>query len=157
MLNRKSVYALHALQHLAQHPDERFSTARLAEACKSPRRFLEQILSALREAGLLLAESGRSGGYQLARPASEVSLADILRVVEGPIALLPCASHRFYEPCAECPNPQTCALQDALVQVRNETVHALKSISLADMVARASELTLAQRNILRPTPYLRTP
>jgi len=111
MLNRKSVYALHALQHLAQHPDERFSTARL----------------------------------------------DILRVVEGPIALLPCASHRFYEPCAECPNPQACALQDALVQVRNETVHALKSISLADMVARASELTLAQRNILRPTPYLRTP
>jgi Rrf2 family protein len=98
MLNRKSVYALHALQHLAQHPDERFSTARLAEACKSPRRFLEQILSALREAGLLLAESGRSGGYQLARPASEVSLADILRVVEGPIALLPCASHRFTNP-----------------------------------------------------------
>ncbi|MEY4461232.1 MAG: hypothetical protein RL429_1221 [Bacteroidota bacterium] len=157
MLNRKSVYALHALQHLAQHPGERFSTAKLAAACNSPRRFLEQILGELREADLLHAEPGRNGGYQLALGPEDISLADILRVVEGPIALLPCASHRFYEPCAACPNPQACALQDALVQVRNETVHALKSISLADLVARSTQLTLAQRNILRPTPYLRTP
>jgi DNA-binding IscR family transcriptional regulator len=77
-------------------------------------------------------------------------------VVEGPIALLPCASHRFYEPCLECPNPAACAVQDALVQVRNETVHALKAISLADLVARESELSSEVRGILRPTPYLRS-
>jgi Rrf2 family protein len=157
MLNRKSVYALHALQHLARNPDERFSTARLAEACATPRRFLEHILGALREAGLLHAEPGRNGGYQLALPAAEISLADILRVVEGPIALLPCASHRYYEPCTECPTPQACALQDALVQVRNETVRALKSISLDDLLKREHELSSEQRGILRPTPYLRTP
>jgi len=157
MLNRKSVYALHALQHLARNPEERFSTARLAESCATPRRFLEQILGELREAGLLHSEPGRNGGYQLAQPPAEVSLADILRVVEGPIALLPCASHRYYEPCPECPTPQSCALQDALVQVRNETVHALKAISLADLLNRELELSSEQRGILRPTPYLRTP
>lgn len=157
MLNRKSVYALHALLALARHPGERFSTARLAEVSHSPRRFLEQILRELREAGLLKAEPGRNGGYQLALPASGISLADILRVVEGPIALLPCASHRFYAPCPECADPSACALQDALVQVRNETVHALKAISLAELVSRESELNSASRGILRPTPYLRTP
>lgn len=157
MLNRKSVYALHALHRMAKQPSERFSTARLAELTQSPRRFLEQILRELREAELLHSEPGRNGGYQLALPAEQISLADILRVIEGPIALLPCASHRFYEPCPECPNPSACALQDALVQVRNETVHALKSISLAELVAREIDLNAATRDILRPTPYLRTP
>ncbi|MGA0109518.1 MAG: RrF2 family transcriptional regulator [Schleiferiaceae bacterium] len=157
MLNRKSVYALHALHTLARNPSERFSTARLAEHSRSPRRFLEQILSELRSAELVHSVPGRNGGYQLALAPEAISLADVLRVVEGPIALLPCASHRFYEPCPECANPEACALQDALVHVRNETVHALKSISLADLVARETELSTALRGILRPTPYLRTP
>jgi Rrf2 family protein len=156
MLNRKSVYALHALHRMAQQPGERFSTARLAELTHGPRRFLEQILRELREAELLHSEPGRNGGYQLALSADQISLADILRVVEGPIALLPCASHRFYAPCPECPNPTACAVQDALVQVRNETVHALKAISLADLVTREAELSADLRGILRPTPYLRT-
>jgi len=156
MLNRKSVYALHALHRMALESGERFSTARLSELTHSPRRFLEQILRELREAELLHSEPGRNGGYQLALPADQISLADILRVVEGPIALLPCAPHRFYEPCSECPNPTACAVQDALVQVRNETVHALKAISLADLVAREHELGSDVRSILRPTPYLRT-
>ena len=92
----------------------------------------------------------------MALSAYQISLADILRVVEGPIALLPCASHRFYEPCSECPNPSACAVQDALVQVRNETVHALKAISLADLVTRETELRSEVRSILRPIPYLRS-
>ena len=157
MLNRKSVYALHALLLMARSPAERFSSVRLAEACGSPRRFLEQILRELRESGLLHSEPGRLGGYQLSRASHEVSLAEILRIVEGPIALLPCASHRFYQPCAECKNPQECALQDALVQVRNETVQSLKSISLADLVQRETELGSQNRSILRPIPYIPLP
>jgi Rrf2 family protein len=157
MLNRKSVYALHALLLMARSPAERFSSVRLAEACGSPRRFLEQILRELRESGLLHSEPGRLGGYQLSRASSEVSLAEILRVVEGPIALLPCASHRFYQPCLECKNPQECGLQDALVQVRNETVQSLKSISLADLVQRETELGSQNRSILRPIPYIPLP
>jgi Rrf2 family protein len=157
MLNRKSVYALHALLLMARSPAERFSSARLAEACGSPRRFLEQILRELRESDLLHSEPGRLGGYQLSRASSEVSLAEILRVVEGPIALLPCASHRFYQPCPECKNPQECGLQDALVQVRNETVQSLKSISLADLVHRETELGSQNRSILRPIPYIPLP
>ena len=157
MLNRKSVYALHALLLMAHSPAERFSSVRLAEACGSPRRFLEQILRELRESGLLHSEPGRLGGYQLLRTSHEVSLAEILRVVEGPIALLPCASHRCYQPCPECKNPQECALQDALVQVRNETVQSLKSISLADLVQRETELGSQNRSILRPIPYIPLP
>lgn len=157
MLNRKSVYALHALLLMARSPAERFSSVRLAEACSSPRRFLEQILRELRESDLLHSEPGRNGGYQLALPANQISLADILRVVEGPIALLPCASHRFYQPCPECKSPQECALQDALVQVRNETVQSLKSISLADLVQREQALSSRHRSILRPTPYIPIP
>lgn len=157
MLNRKSVYALHALLLMARSPAKRFSSVRLAEACGSPRRFLEQILRELRESGLLHSEPGRLGGYQLSRASHEVSLAEILRIVEGPIALLPCASHRFYQPCAECKNPQECALQDALVQVRNDTVQSLKSISLADLVQRETELGSQNRSILRPIPYIPLP
>ena len=82
MLNRKSVYALHALHRMALESGERFSTARLAELTHSPRRFLEQILRELREAELLHSEPGRNGGYQLALPADQISLADILRVVK---------------------------------------------------------------------------
>ena len=154
MLNRKTTYGIHALLHLARHRDEGvLSVGRISEALQVSRKFLERILADLREEGMVESHPGREGGYRLGAAGLDLCLADVVRVLEGPIALLPCASHRFYAPCSECQHPERCALQDALVQVRNSTVHSLKQITLGHLLQTEGELDGGLREVLRPTPY----
>lgn len=154
MLNRKTTYGIHALLHLARHRDEGVvAVARISEALQVSRKFLERILADLRQEGMVVSQSGRDGGYRLGPLGLDLCLADVVRVLEGPIALLPCASHRFYAPCAECQSPETCALQDALVGVRNATVHSLKQITLAQLLDSEEGLTSGTKALIRPTPY----
>ena len=114
---------------------------RIAIAANVPRKFLELILADLREAGLLHSHRGKMGGYCLSRPRHLISLGDIIRVIEGPLALVPCVSRTAYRPCGDCVSEADCAIRHAMMRVRDETARILDGTSLAD--AAAEELAVA--------------
>jgi len=107
----------------------------ISERENIPAKFLEQILLALKNAGLLQSKMGFGGGYYLARPAAEINLGQIVRVLDGPLAPIRCVSQMAYEPC-DCPDEQTCGLRVAMGDVRNAIAAILDNTSLADVVAR---------------------
>ena len=114
---------------------------RIAVAANVPRKFLELILADLREAGLLHSHRGKMGGYCLSRPTHLISLGDIIRVIEGPLALVPCISRTAYRACADCRSEADCAIRHAMMRVRDETARILDGTSLAN--ATAKELVAA--------------
>jgi len=93
------------------------------------------ILADLRDAGLLLSHRGKMGGYCLSRPSHLVSLGEIIRVIEGPLALVPCVSRTAYRPCKDCKSEADCAIRHAMMRVRDETARILDGTSLADATA----------------------
>ena len=154
MLNRKTYYGIQSLLFIARSKSEKLTPiTEITESLKISRKFLEKILSELRYEGIVTSKKGRSGGYSINKDLNLISLADIVRILEGPIALLPCASHRFYESCKECLTPDKCSLQDALVGVRNDTVHSLKSIKIQDLLTKEILLKKDAVKAKRPTPY----
>lgn len=135
MLSQKTKYALKALLYLAQQPPEHISrTADIAEQAQIPRKFLEAILLNLKRGQLVSSRKGIHGGYYLLRPADEISFADVYRLFDGAIALLPCASENFYEPCRDCTNEQECRLRMGLLQIRQQTLQALQTTSIASIL-----------------------
>lgn len=131
MLSQKARYAIKALHELSVlAPGETLRTSELAERAQAPHQFLEAIFLELRRAELVVSRRGRSGGYALAKPASDISYAEIIRLVDGPIALAACASQTYYEPCADCPNPGDCRLRHVLMAARDAAAHVLESLRL---------------------------
>lgn len=108
------------------------TVAEMAEQRGIPRKFLEQILSDLRLRGLVVGKRGPSGGYLLGRPAAEITFAEILRCVDGPLALAPCASQTAYRPCPDCKSIETCEIRPILMAVRDTTALLLEGMSLAE-------------------------
>ena len=108
---------------------------RIAAEANVPRKFLELILADLRGAGFLLSTRGKAGGYKLARPCHLISLGEIIRVIEGPLALVPCVSRTAYRRCADCRDEAGCAIRLAMLRVRDETARILDGTSLADALA----------------------
>lgn len=154
MLNKRTVYALHALIHLAKAGSgARLGAHELAQKVGCSHKFLERILTELKQAGTLEAAPGRNGGYSLSPNAESISLAEVIRPLEGPVALLPCASHRFYEPCSSCPTPEACGLRLALVDVRNASVEVLKKWTLRAVTEAEIELLQGLRAMEHPSPY----
>lgn len=100
-----------------------------------PAKFLEQILLALKNAGIVHSRMGIGGGYYLARPASEINLGQIIRVLDGPLAPIRCVSHMAYEPCG-CPDEKTCGLRLVMLDVRNAIADILDGTTLADVIER---------------------
>src|SRR5262245_3488374 len=136
MLSQKARYALRAMLHLAAHPkDDPQQIADIADAANVPRKFLEQILLDLKRRGLVHSVRGRHGGYQLGRDPKEIDFAEIIRIIDGPLALSPCASRTAYRRCEDCTDEATCAIRKALVDVRNSTAKILEQHSLADALA----------------------
>jgi Rrf2 family protein len=133
MLTQKARYALHAMLYLARQ-DGLATVADIAKIESIPRKFLEQILSALKTNRLVIGKRGPSGGYHLARAPDKISFADILRCIDGPLALAPCASLRHYSPCPDCKSVETCEIRPALLAVRDTTSLLLEGISLAEAV-----------------------
>ena len=131
MLTQKARYALHAMLFLAGR-DGSATVAEMAEQRGIPRKFLEQILSDLRLRGLVVGKRGPSGGYLLGRPAAEITFAEILRCVDGPLALAPCASQTAYRPCPDCKSIETCEIRPILMAVRDTTALLLEGMSLAE-------------------------
>ncbi len=136
MLSNRSRYALRAMIHLAGLPGGGPATiADIAEASAAPRKFLEAILLDLRRQHLLASKRGRTGGYALGRPADAISFADVIRALEGPLALAPCASRTAYGPCETCPDVETCPLRPVLSDGRDALASVFEGRTLAQAVA----------------------
>lgn len=152
MLSKKSKYAIHALVYLASKQNEGpILISEVAEKQHIPKKFLEAILLDLRNAGILNSKKGKGGGYYLIKPTHEVNLADVVRLFEGAIALLPCVTHKYYEPCDECTDEATCGIRDVFMDIRNETVNILKKSTLQDILERESNLlTSGVKRIVEP-------
>lgn len=135
MLSRKTKYALRALIHLAARASEDpVPIGVIAEKENIPRKFLETILLELRKAGLLHALRGKNGGYGLAREPSEITYAEVMRLLDGHIAPIPCASRFFYRPCDDCPDPETCETRWVMIKVRDAMSDVLDHTTIADAV-----------------------
>lgn len=140
MLSKKCKYAVHALVHMAKKPDEKFLIKDISEACNIPKKFLETILLDLKRAGILGSKAGKGGGYTLRRSPAEVNLAEVVRMFDGAIAAVPCATYKFYESCEECEDEVTCAVRHAFLEVRNATVEMLKADTLEKLVKTEAKL-----------------
>ena len=133
MISQKGRYALRALLFIASRGDG--ATVQLSEILKHeklPKKFMQFILLELRNSGLITSQRGRTGGYSLSRPASQINFADVLRITDGPLALTPCVSAMAYAKCEECFEETTCSIRKVLLLVRNATANILESCNLAD-------------------------
>lgn len=141
MLSKRAKYALNALLEMARTVDEGpRSAASIAEAAHVPGKFLEAILLDLRKAGIITSRKGRGGGHMLRRAPNDISAAEVLRLFDGAIALVPCATYTYYERCEECADEATCGIRDVFLQVRAATVELLKDATIADLLAREARL-----------------
>ncbi len=136
MLSKKCKYAIHALVYLAdRYQQGPVHIQEIAEAQHIPKKFLEAILLELRNAKILHSKKGKGGGYYLYRKPQEVNLIEIIRLMDGAIAMLPCVSLNYYEPCEECLDEKTCGIRFAFLGVRDETLRILSESTL-DQIAK---------------------
>ncbi|HEY8400642.1 MAG TPA: Rrf2 family transcriptional regulator [Cytophagaceae bacterium] len=141
MLSKKTKYAINALVHLAKEYNKGpILISTIAEQENIPQKFLEAILLDLRKAGILNSKKGKGGGYYLMKAPDQVDIAEVMRLFDGPIALLPCVSYKYYERCEECKDEETCGIRDLFYEVRNETVNQLKAGTLANIIKREQRL-----------------
>lgn len=134
MISKKCKYAIKALLYLADNQSEVrsiFSTE-IAENENIPQKFLETILRELRNFQLLQSKRGKTGGYKLLKKPSEIKLAELMRMMDGPIALLPCVSLNYYASCDEC-NETTCTIKPVFEKVRDQTLSILGNTSIEMM------------------------
>jgi Rrf2 family protein len=133
MLSKKTQYAFKALIYLSEHSAEGpILISEISSTKNIPLKFLENILLELRKAGILESKKGKGGGYYFAVDPHNVTLAKIMRLLDGPIALLPCVSLNFYEKCKDC-DEKICGLNRMMIQVRDATLTILESKTLADL------------------------
>jgi len=133
MLTQKTRYALRALLYLIEKGEgEAVQLQRIADTQKIPRKYLELIMLDLKALGIVQSARGPKGGYRLKRHPSGVSFGEVVRGLEGPIALIPCASVNFYKKCGDCHDEATCAIRRLFVQVRDRSLDVLNSVSLED-------------------------
>jgi Rrf2 family protein len=137
MLSQKARYALRALTALAElEPGGQAQIAEIADKARVPRKFLEQILLDLKKRGLVHSTRGKLGGYTLGRPATEIELAEVIRTIDGPLALSPCASRMAYRKCDDCLDADTCPIRKVLLEVRDATAEILENRSLASIIEK---------------------
>lgn len=140
MLSQKARYALRALVELARDPAQgQLTASELSVRADAPRKFLEAILLELARRSIVISRRGKFGGYVLARPAEAISFAEVIRVIDGPLALAPCVSRTAFRKCHDCPSLETCTLRGALLMARDATAAVLERYSLADAAAGVGE------------------
>lgn len=127
MLSKRAKYAIKTILFLQDHPElVPISAKQIAEKENIPYKFLENILRDLKTHQLIKSSRGSEGGYSLAKSPSEISVAQIMRAMDGPIALIPCISERFYESCGECVDEETCRIRKLFAEVRSEMLPILE-------------------------------
>lgn len=137
MITQKLKYALKALLVLADARATEVPSLRIEEVAKRagvPKRFLEHILLDLRNAGIVASVRGRAGGYTLAKDPAAVPVSELLRLIDGPMAPLPCLSRRSYERCADCADEETCRIRKVFAEVFWSYLLLIDSLTLADLV-----------------------
>jgi len=133
MLSKKSQYAFKALSYLTEKFDKGpVLISEISKKKKIPLKFLENILLELKKADILDSKKGKGGGYFLKKAPSKIKIATIIRLVNGPIAMLPCVSLYFYERCKNC-NEKSCGLHDLMIEVRDATLAIVENRTLADL------------------------
>ena len=149
MLSKKSKYALRALMALSQKKEDKpVLIAELARQEKIPKKFLELILLELKNKGILQSKKGKGGGYFLGRKPEEVSLGEVVRALDGPLAPLPCASQTAYRKCDECADESTCGIRAVMREVRDATAAILDQETIADMLRRIHDLRSKKSRVL---------
>jgi Rrf2 family protein len=139
LLTKKGKYGLKAMVHLAGlEPGELAQVADIAETNSISKKFLDHILTALRNAGLVYSKKGKGGGYALARPAHEIRVGAIVRALDGPLAPIQCASVTAFRPCEDCDDLKFCYVRLIMVEARNAIASVLDHTTLAEMRARSS-------------------
>ena len=137
----KAKYGLRAMTALAQEYGRGpVLIADLAGKERIPRKFLELILLDLKKKGLLLSKKGKGGGYTLIRPPEMISIGELVRALDGPVAMLPCVSQTAYRRCEECIDEMTCGIRSVMKEVRDKTVEILDGTTLADLILRSQRM-----------------
>lgn len=137
MLSKKTKYGIKALTYLARQEDNTpVRIATISESENISLKFLESILLTLRKNGFLGAKKGQGGGYYLLRDAEDIKMTEIMRILEGPIAMVPCVSLNFYEKCDDCPDEDKCTVHNLMIRVRDNTLDIFRNTSLADLVKK---------------------
>ncbi|MCZ0960045.1 RrF2 family transcriptional regulator [Paracoccus benzoatiresistens] len=141
MITQKMKYALKAMLVLgdeaAQPVPEALTIEKIARRSDTPKRFLEQILLELRNAGMVSSIRGRSGGYLLIKRPSDISISELLRLIDGPIAPLPCLSRRAYQRCEDCRDEASCRIRKVFAEIFWSYLILIESLSLEDMLRSA--------------------
>ena len=149
-LTVRGEYALRALIVLGldyQDDDNVVRIQEISDQQNIPKRFLEQILNDLKSAGIVESKRGVAGGYRLRRAPERITLAEVIRHVEGPLAPVSCVSERFYEKCS-CPDENRCAIRSVMKEVRGAIVKILEGVTVAEMCDRAKALQAEQGNVM---------
>ena len=138
MITQKMKYALKALLALADEaakprPDP-LTIEEIARRSGTPKRFLEHILLEIRNAGVIASTRDRAGGYTLVKAPSEISISEMLRLIDGPIAPLPCLSRRAYQRCEDCTDEASCRIRKIFAEVFWSYLVIIESLTLADML-----------------------
>lgn len=133
MISKKMKYALKALIEIVNNKEEHISASHIAEKANVPLKFLEQIMTELRKGRIVSSKKGSFGGYYFLKSPASITVADIYRLIDGPIAWVSCASLNFYERCADCPNEDLCEVHHALVHIRSETLKVLEDMTIEDL------------------------
>ena len=139
MLSSKAKYALRALLRLVENTSAGswIQTGEVAEQERVPRKFLEAIFVQLRDQGIIESRRGAQGGYRLVRNPASVSVADVIRILDGPLALTPCASRTRYRQCADCVDVKKCRLQPLMQEARDAVADVLENCSLSQLAGKA--------------------
>lgn len=153
MLSQRTRYALKALLELGLvAPGATMSAAAISNRRNIPVKFLEGILAELKRDGVVDVQRGRAGGYRLARPTSEISFGAVVRLIEGPLALLPCVSVSQYRACDDCRDERLCELKRLFREVRDSTAAILDGRTLADALESTRPTLVRPIVKTRPSP-----
>jgi Rrf2 family protein len=149
MISKKTKYGLQALLLLArEYGQGPLLIADLAERERIPKKFLEYILLQLKNAGVLQSQKGKGGGYFLARPPAEISVGRAIRILEGPLAPVPCVSETAYQRCTECDDEASCGIRLVMKDVRDAMAEILDHTSLQDMLQRSKDEAKKQAGVV---------
>ncbi len=134
MLSKKTKYGIKALTYIARKKDRKpVQASEISESENISQKFLESILLELRKSGFLGSKKGKGGGYYLIKEPEDIRMTAVIRVLEGPIAMVPCVSLNYYEKCDDCPDEKTCSVHKIMIQVRDASLNVLGQNTLQDI------------------------
>ena len=135
MLSKRTKYGLKALTYLAKKgKDTPVLISEIASEENISKKFLEAILLQLKKNGFLSSKMGKGGGYYLIRKPEDITIASVYRILEGPIAMLPCVSLNYYEKCDDCKSEEECSLHKIMIEVRDNTLNVYENKTLLDLI-----------------------